>query len=372
VQLAESQHPAPPLQSRLAAHLRKTLGVPDLSFAETPTRLLGGNRSFVYAFRLSGVQPPFDSPLVLRVLRDPRAGNVRLEATLHEALLAQGLPVPCVLAFYEGSELLGGPFQILERLFGGPLLQGFDDSDQVSAGLLGHRLRHVCQALFAPWPEGLAAIHEHLHGLDPHAVREALEAAGFDVHAFGLEARVAELEASVSALGLDALVRGAAWLRAGLGRLPATLALCHGDLFPNQVFVKDSAVSGVLDWSDALLAPAEIDLGITKAGLETLPILAGPLTGVSRSLLRRLARRFLSGYAARRPIDPEALRFGEALRCLSGLVSIAERRLALSCKRPTGPNPYDSAAGIRALCARLSTLTALPFDASVIPGGEPS
>ena len=358
------------MEAALAAHLRRTLGAPGLSFAERPEPLRGGNRSFVYGFRLAGVQAPFDTPLVLRILRDG-AGDVRREATLHDALLAQGFPVPCILAHCEGDEILGGPFQILERLSGEPLLRGFDASEQVSAGLWGPSLRNLGHALFGAWPEALAGIHARLHRLDPHAVREALDRAGFDPRESGLETCVAKLESSVGALGLDGLGRGVSWLRHGLRRLPGSLALCHGDLFPNQVFATDTALSGVLDWSDALLAPPEIDLGITKAGLETLPILAGPWTRTSRSLLRHLARRFLSAYAARRSVEPTALRFGEALRCVSGLVAIAERRGAAG-GRSARPNPYDSAAGVRALCTRLSALTALPFDASVIPSGGSS
>ena len=42
----------------LAAWLRCTLEAPALDFAEPPRRLLGGNRTFVYAFRLARAQAP--------------------------------------------------------------------------------------------------------------------------------------------------------------------------------------------------------------------------------------------------------------------------------------------------------------------------
>ena len=67
--------------------LRARLARPELDFAEKPTRLLGGNHTFVYTFRLSGAPDPWNRPLVLRMLRAHRvADEVVFESALQNAL----------------------------------------------------------------------------------------------------------------------------------------------------------------------------------------------------------------------------------------------------------------------------------------------
>lgn len=349
----------------LGAWLRGTLEEPGLGFAERPTRLLGGNRTFVYAFRLARAPAPYSRALVLRVLRNRRVGNVRLEAALHDALLARGYPVPCVLAFHEQEEPLGGPFQILERLPGRPLVHGFDDPALSGRGLLRQQLADLRAALLAPWPERLGALQARLHALEPGPIHAALDAAGLAPTDLALERRLQELEEPLETYGVRALAPAFDWLRERLPGCSEPAVLCHGDLFPNQVCGEvsgaDAAACGVIDWSDACFGPPELDVGIVTAGLETLPLLPGRLQALGRVPLRRLSRRFLAAYRRERPIDPERLRFAEAFRCVLTLVSVVERRLAQAgvVGEAPAPNPYDQPAGVAALLARLQGITSL-------------
>jgi aminoglycoside phosphotransferase (APT) family kinase protein len=344
----------------LAAWLRCTLEVPALDFAEPPRRLLGGNRTFVYAFQLARAPTPYAGALVLRILRSPRAGDVRLEAALHDALLEQGYPVPCVLAFHEGEAPLGGAFQILEWVPGRPLLHGYDDPAATGRGLLRQQLADLRGALLAPWPERLGALHARLHAVEPGPLQRTLCAAGFDSASISLARRLDALEAPLETHRIRALAPAFDWLRE---RLPegAPEVLCHGDLFPNQAHEIGGSCSGVLDWSDACFGPPELDVGIVVAGLETLPLLPGRLQALGRLPLRRLSRRFVAAYGRERPLDPERLRFAEAFRCVLTLVSVIERRLALAGILDEGPapNPYDAPAGEATLLARLREITSL-------------
>jgi aminoglycoside phosphotransferase (APT) family kinase protein len=137
-------------------------------------------------------------------------------------------------------------------------------------------------------------------------------------------------------------------------------SLCHGDLFGNQVFEHRGGTAGVIDWSDAFIAPGELDVGIVKAGIETIPVsLPGPLASLGERIVRRLTRRFVAAYRARRPLDPERVRYGEALRCAVCLVGVAERRLARTGRilAEPRPHPYDNPIGVERLCAHLESIT---------------
>ena len=349
------------VKATLRAWLRRTLEDPGLDFAEPPTPLLGGNRTFVYAFRLARAHAPYTGPLVLRVLRTPRVGNVRLEAVLHDALLDQGYPVPCVLAFHEGVEPLGGSFQILERIPGRPLLHGYDDPAVTGRSFLRQQLADLHGALIAPWPERLGALHARLHALDTGPIRSSLCTAGFAPADLSLARRIEALEEPLEAHGVGALAPAFDWLRERLPGPGEPEVLCHGDLFPNQAFGVEATLCGVLDWSDACLGPPELDVGVVVAGLETLPLLPGGLQALGRVALRRLSRRFLAAYRRERSVDPERLRFAEVFRCVLTLVSVVERRLAQAgiVGEDPAPNPYDRPAGEAALLARLREITSL-------------
>lgn len=348
------------IEEALRGWLRVRLEAPTLDFAEPPQCLLGGNRTHVYAFRLAGAPAPYAGALVLRILRFPEAGDVRIESALHDALLAQRFPVPRVLAFGEGGEPFGAAFQILERIPGRALLHGYDDPGVTGRGLLHQQLADLRGALLAPWPERLADLHARLHGLDAERIRVALVRAGVPTDRLGLEERLRVREASLHRHGVEVLAPAFAWLRDHLPGADVPRVLCHGDFFPNQVCVAGE-VLGVLDWSDACLAPAELDVGVVTAGLETLPLLPGGLAGFGGAVLGWLSRRFRRAYTRQRRLDPARLRFAEACRCVFTLASVIERRLALArvSDRAPAPNPYDRAAAVAVLLARLHAITSV-------------
>jgi aminoglycoside phosphotransferase (APT) family kinase protein len=336
----------------LIAHLRRALGAPALGFAEAPAPL-------------AGAPDPFRGRLVLRLLPGADVG-VRLEATLHDALLARAFPVPCVLAWGEGPDPFGRPFQILECVAGEPLVAVSEDGRGVDLRVAS--LRHWRRLLLGPWPEELAALHGRLHALDATSLGRELETAGFDPDILSLRHRLARLEARAVACGFDTLrpiLSRLAELASALRERPV---LCHGDLFPNQVLAEEDRTRGVVDWSDAVLAPAGLDVGVVKAGLETLDLLAGPVAPLAAAVVRRLTSRFVRAYRRLLPLAPESLQLGEAWRCASVLVSVVEGPGA-GARRP---GPYDTRGAVAALCRRLSELTSLPLDPERIPLPRPA
>jgi hypothetical protein len=56
----------------LLAHLRQRLGASTLTYAEGPTRIVGGYDTLVYSFQLDGGPDAFLGPLILRAFRDDK------------------------------------------------------------------------------------------------------------------------------------------------------------------------------------------------------------------------------------------------------------------------------------------------------------
>jgi len=344
----------------LIGHLRARLGDPSLAFSEPPARILGGDHTWVYRFRLARPpDPAWQPPLVLRILRphlDPE--SVRAESVLHRLLAGGGLPVPEVLDFPVEPGRLGGPYQIMTRVPGAPLLHGFDDpSERGGEGLFLQQLRAgMGKLLFGPWPHLLAEAHARLHALDAAGLAEGLRDAGADPDWFGLGRRLDQLDARVHEHRLEGLRPGLEWLRSHRPGPDAGRSICHGDLFANQVFAQAGRITGVIDWSRALVPPPELDVGIVATGMDCVALeIPVPLAWVAEGAHRFVASGFLHRYRRLRPVDPDRLRYGGALRCVEMLVDVSLLRLARrgGGGGRLGVNPYDSRRGVGLLAGYL-------------------
>jgi aminoglycoside phosphotransferase (APT) family kinase protein len=334
----QSQTLAPVLLRLLRAKLGEQVG-----FEEAPRRLLGGNQTFVHSFRLAGTKPPWDAPLILRILRSHRDEQEVLFETIVQTMLAP--LAPRVLLHDLDATLLGGAFQIMERARGRALLMGEVGQNTQGLGMFWAFASEFREAAFGGWPRLLAETHARLHALAPGPLVDALDAIGMRER-LSLARRIDRIEGPAEDLGLVELRPLVAWLRESEPSLPGQRVICHGDLFPNQVFVEHGHVAGVIDWADVTLAPPEFDLGIVCAGIESVP-----LPGVG-ALQRNLAQRFRSSYERLHPVDPEAFRFGEATRIGRTMVSLA----LYQAGRGPAPVPYDRRGGARRLSEHLRRL----------------
>jgi len=310
------------LHEHLLTFLRDTLRIPELAYAEPPVRLSGGYFTTVYALRLAGAAPPWSEPLILRVMPDhSEALLLRRERAVQNVVADLGFPAPRVLASSDGRETLGHAFLLMERMPGRALLGGVELRWILTRGV------RLLQTL----PRITAETQARLHALDPEPLRRAMEAEGIPPQCAGVERWLNEIAATVERWSLDGLLPGLHWL---IDRRPRELqrqAICHGDLWAGNILVAGGRVTGVVDWSLTAIADPAYDVGFTKAALEMAPIRGpAPVRRVVTLVGKYLARRFYERYRELREIDPEAVRYYEAMRCMVELQFVVSNRLRLA------------------------------------------
>jgi aminoglycoside phosphotransferase (APT) family kinase protein len=121
-------------------------------------------------------------------------------------------------------------------------------------------------------------------------------------------------------------LRACEWLEAHVPPAGDRLVLCHGDMQPLNLLVQGGELSGIVDWSNALLAAPECEIGWTRSTFLTLPL---PLPGLLRPLEGRIAaafaNRYSRAYRRERPLDEDAVRYYEAFHDMIILSFQAER-----------------------------------------------
>ena len=330
---------------------------PNTRYAVEPTRIFGGNQSFVYGLVLEGA-PNLCGPLVLRILRPflPVESVVR-EAVLQNALYDAGYPVARVGHQCTDPTILGGAFQLMERLPGKPQLAAGADTQ----GTIGLReaLTGFGSFVFGSWPERTAEMHHRLHALQLGPLLETCEKHGLSRDALSFDVALDRLAVRAELKSLHGLRPAFAWLRETRAFTADRAVLCHGDFFPNQLMYHRARVTGVIDWSDACIAPPELDVAMVTVGVATLPV---PFGTLGRTIVKRRARHFFDVYAAQATLDPDALAYAEVFRCTHSLLAVAERRRALvdDPTAPPNPNPYDHPSAVAELTARVQSITGGP------------
>lgn len=333
--------------SGLLAHLRSALQEPDLAYPEPPLRVTGGFDTMIYSFRLEEAPQEFSGPLILRLFRehdDPR--RALWENAVHTAVTGLGYPAPRVLLLCADKEVLGGAFLIMERLPGRMMLE-----DVFEPSRLLFRLPRILTEV----PRILVETQTRLHALDPEPLLRAVDAAGLPasgVGPAGISRRLATVDGQLEQMwlriersSLHGLRPGLQWVLEHRPPEPEQRVICHGDFHPLNVLMERETVSGVVDWSLVTVADPAFDVANTKLLLEIapleLPLVLDWLANVLRPIL---ARRYYDAYRRQRPVDSEAIRYYEALRCTFELVWVAERRLADAgvIEPRSGPNPWGA------------------------------
>src|SRR5262249_29698158 len=169
---------------------------------------------------------------------------------------------------------------------------------------------------------------------------------------------------------LDGFSEGLAWLCQNLPPTP-TMVVCHGDFHPRNVLARNGVVTGVIDWSLALLAAPEFDVGSARTVLAYAPVeLEGALARLV-SIFQRLvvAPRYERQYRRRRVVDRGAIRYYEALRAFRCLVWAGEsRRLAEGMVLAGAkPGPWDAPRTAALLARRFRRLTGVRISLPAVP-----
>lgn len=237
----------------LDAYLRAT--VPDTGGAMQITRISGGqsNPTFfvTYPNRRMVLRKRPAGPLL------PSAHAVDREHRIMVALAATGVPVPQMLAYHAGNEVVGTPFYVMERLegrvFGDCSLPGVMPADR--------------RAMFFDMADTLARLHRvdwKALGLADYG-REG----NFFVRQIKRWTKQWELSKTRDLPDIDRLVQ---WLPANVPSGELT-TIAHGDYrIGNLMFhPTEPRVVGVLDWELSTLGHPLADLAYSALAWHLLP-----------------------------------------------------------------------------------------------------
>ncbi len=308
------------IEELLLRYLQTKLRHEDLRYLTPPARFAGSFENRVYGFQLSSPEKRFSGPLVLRLFS--QAGDAARgdrEFALQNALADLGFPAPRVFLSEDDSSVLGGPFTLMEWLPGTTL---YNNSIGFSNAL------PLWIALSFRAPRQRAEIQARLHSMDAGLIVAKMRAAG--IWPATVASRLKEIQNRIAVDALDGLRSGIEWLLENQPRDEERLVICHGDLWSGNLLSEGSRITGVLDWSLATLAPAELDVANTSVGIRyAVPHLPAALRAFLRPIQYDGSLRYLRAYRRRREIDGARLRYFTAMRCLDMCSRAYRRRLGI-------------------------------------------
>jgi aminoglycoside phosphotransferase (APT) family kinase protein len=305
------QPPSPEQIARLLGpYLSERLGTP-VRLAGAPEEITGGWDTYIFVFRLApgdgGLPLPpelLERDLILRIYQgDAGLAKGEREFRVQTRLAEAGYPAPKPFLLETDRSLLGQAFMVMEKLPGRTMMDVMASSGPVTA------LRMM---------KLLADTHTRLHDLD--GVRLGL--AEPDARS-QLENALRGARRLIEEDGVRALAPVVSWVEDRRSELPQEgSSVLHLDFHPLNVLVHEGEVSGVIDWPNATVGDAYVDVASTVTLLTTAP--AGDVPAWARVLLpavrRTLVNRYLSHYGRKRPLDRRRLRLYEVVAGLEWLV----------------------------------------------------
>lgn len=247
-------------RSRFETWLSDALGEPvEAESSSSPTTAGFSSETTIVTVRRA------DGPTDYVIRRPPAADSFplfpvydleRQVAAMRAVAASTSVPVPRVVGFEGATEVLGGPFFVMERIAGEPAP---DNPPYVLGGWLLESPPETQRAVSDACVDVLAGVH---------SIRDAgvLAAFGGDSgSASPLRAHVDQHRAHYEwARGAGSAVP---LIEAGFGWLEAhwpdesPAALSWGDARPGNVLWLDGRPTAVLDWESVAVAPPEVDLG---------------------------------------------------------------------------------------------------------------
>ena len=219
--------------------------------------MTAGSQKWTALIELQGAGDSLPSQVILR--QDTGSGvvgeNVVEEAPVLDSLARTGLARPALYHVGPRSTALGGPFILMQRMFGRPagsFVAGFAPGS-----------RPVC--------EDLARVLARLHSTDPATV--GIRPSESTLTPQQWMTRRVEGSWNVwrqSAVEPSPLIESAfAWIRREVGRGMGPPSVVHGDVKPDNFLVGDDRrISALLDWEFAHVGDAGEDLGYCRPFVE--------------------------------------------------------------------------------------------------------
>jgi aminoglycoside phosphotransferase (APT) family kinase protein len=344
---------------RLLRYLARKFDRANLRYADGPTRITGGRDAAIFGFALADAPQALSGPLILRLNR-PGVGadRVTLEAIVHNWLADQGYPIPAVCVAETDSTPLGGRFTVMTRLAGRALahevanIGGGGSFLSQARGLM--RVPVLLRGITDTWVD----VQLRLHQLNPEPLLAAVAAGGLDPAMVAFDGQFARIVAVAEQAGATQLKPGIDWLRAHRPAASLRPAICHGDFHPLNIMADAGKVTGVIDWTNIVIAPAEMDVGSAIANIATAPFdIPTLLRPVFSMITAHILRRYRQAYAERGALDDKLVDYFQVFRCMAQLTWTAAGRAA----GDTG-GAYNSAVGVNNLVRRIHALSGVTVD----------
>jgi aminoglycoside phosphotransferase (APT) family kinase protein len=246
--------------------------------------------------------------LVLRFYEGSHAQAKAIrEVTAIRRLSADGFPVPRPYLFETDAQILGAPFLVMERLSGGPLFAISSFPQAFKTFALGFF--------------GFVRTQVRLHRLADMADRpRACRAEGLPQDAPLLDRLLGLIGDRIGRGPLPGLKPALDRLRQGANRFrEAPLAALHLDYHPQNVLVKGTRVTGVIDWVSADCGDRHLDAATTSVILATSAMdhprwMSDNAAG--RLLRANFASMYLPLYHAMMPMELARFRYAQGVAAL--------------------------------------------------------
>jgi aminoglycoside phosphotransferase (APT) family kinase protein len=288
---------------------------------------------------------------VLPSHHDP--ARVLRERATQNAVADLGYPAPRVALAVMDPGPVGGPFLIMERLPGVALPRA------APLGMAGVLVEHQLR----------------LHALDPEPVLRAIEREGVNRALATFDGYLDQFERRLTGASLAGLAPTMTWLRARRPRPDQPPVICHGDFHPQNILVQNGAVTGVVDWPNAVVAEPVFDVAATRVILRFVPVtlatMSAPMRVVARMARPVLAARYLAGYRRRRHLDSDRLAYYEVASCMRSLLRIGESRRR-AANTAASSDPLDIPSFIHWLTRHIATVAGVNVSLPVAWPGRAS
>jgi aminoglycoside phosphotransferase (APT) family kinase protein len=318
------------IKARLLEYLASTFDCPGMNYTVGPDRILGGRDAAIFGFAIEPALPSLSGPLILRLARaQTNPARVQLESIVHNSLAGMGYPVPRVAAIEPDVAVLGGSFMIMARLAGRPLAQEIDSVFQ-GPSLIG-QARHLLAlpAILRGITDTWVDVQIRLHELPTETLLGALADADIKPDRVTFDGQLMRLNGVIEECNLAGLRPGMSWLLSHRPQQPLRAAICHGDFHPLNILAEDGRVTGIIDWSNVVVASPEMEVGSALTNISAVPFDTSPLLAVPlRALLRLLLRRYYTAYCKRRALDDIAVRYFQVFRAIAQLAPVGQNLAA--------------------------------------------
>jgi aminoglycoside phosphotransferase (APT) family kinase protein len=346
------------IAKRLLHHLARAFGCPDAVYLAGPDRIQGGFDAAIFGFTLDRAPPALAGPLILRLGRantDPQ--RVKLETVVQNTLAEMGFPAPRVMVTETDPSALGGPFMVMTRLSGQTLAHGVEGLGAGTSLVRQLQLLFSLPAILARTIDLWVDMQIRLHQLPAEPLLRAVTTAGIDAGAITFEGQLARLRTIVERSALTGLEPGLAWLDERRPPQPRKAAICHGDFHPLNVLADKNQPTGVIDWSNTVIAEPAMDVGSAIANIRAVPrSLSWGVHAAAQAITSAALRRYERAYRARCPLDDQAVLYYQVFRAVAQLVWVGQARAA---GRGGGGGAFHSAAGVGNLIGLIRKLSGL-------------